>query len=278
MPLPAKLVKAKLCKVKWIKDKPFADKEGNPLEVQFNPQSLSLKFSNEVANNQSGGGAVRQFVGEGKTTLSLDLWFDVTAPAAGGSTPSQDDVRQLTKEVITFFKLVEREKNGVKGLLPPGIQFAWGTFLFEGIVDSLTEDLEFFSEDGKPLRAKMNLSITQQEIKLPENKAGAASGLGLSLSAGIGMNAGIGVSAGIGIGGGVGLGVGFSAGASIGMAGTQPLVQAQAGVSIQGIAAANGRTGDWKAIALANNIENPRKIETGTLINANVSGSIKMEF
>lgn len=273
MPQPANLTKAQLHEIQWPKEQPAQDNKKKSLEVQFNPQTLSLRFSNTFAGTEQGGGAARQFVGKSSTTLSLDLWFDVTAPSTKGSEPAIDDVRQLTKEVIYFIKPGERIVDGKKGLLPPGIRFVWGTFLFDGFVDSLSEALEFFSADGKPLRAKISLSITQQEITLPDNREGAASGLGLGIGAGFGLSAGIGISGGVGLGAGVSL----SAGASIGMAGTQPLVQARAGVSIQGMAGGSGQTGNWKTIALANNIENPRRIEAGTLINTNVSGSIKVE-
>jgi hypothetical protein len=273
MPQPANLKKAELREIKWPKGEPAQENKKKVVEVQFNPQTLTVRFSNQVTGTEQIGGAARQFVGKGSTTLSLDLWFDVTAPSAKGSVQSKDDVRQLTKEVIYFIKPEERIVDGEKGLLPPGVRFVWGTFLFEGFVDSLSEALEFFSADGKPLRSKISLSITQQEIQYRFNEGGAGLGSGLGFGAGLGLSAGIGISGGVGLGAGVSL----SAGASIGMAGTQPLVQAQAGVSIQGMAGSSGQTGNWKNIALANNIENPRQIEAGTLINTNVSGSIKVE-
>lgn len=257
MPLPAKLEKARLFKIKWLKDKPSPEILGEPLVVQFNPQTLNIGFSNQIAGNGQGGGSPRQFVGKGTTTLSLELWFDVTAPTLGrvgidrgqaklnyrGQAKFDSDVRELTREVIYF--ITPQKTNEANKYLTPGIRFAWGTFLFDGIITTMNETLEFFSEDGKPLRSKIDFSIIQQEIKLPETGKDAASRLGLSLNAGIG---------------------------------TTPLVQAQAGVSIQDIAATHGHVSNWKAIALANNIENPRKIAAGTLINANVSGNFKMEL
>jgi hypothetical protein len=238
---------------------------------------LAVRFSNQVTGTEQGGGAARQFVGKGSTTLTLDLWFDVTAPSSDWNSQSKDDVRELTKEVAHFITPQEVEGEGDERYIPPGIRFVWGTFMFDGIVLSMNEDLEFFSEDGKPLRAKINFTITQQEIQYRFNKGGAGLGSGLGFGAGLGISAGLSAGLGVSASAGVGLGVGVSAGASIGMAGTQPLVQAQAGVSIQGMAGSSGQTGNWKNIALANNIENPRKIEAGTLINTNVSGSFKVE-
>lgn len=284
MPLPANLKKAYLReawldasnKLKFEKD----GKESEKIPVQFNPQTLTLSFSNQVtgANQPTGSGS--QFANRGTTTLRIELWFDVTAPLPDGSEQGIDDVRELTHKVTYFVEpqeVTDSNTNDTK-YLPPTICFGWGTFLFDGIVKSIDESLEFFSEDGKPLRSKVSFTINKDELL---GYVDAGSGFGLGYGGGLGLS--LGLSAGIGIGGGIsgGIGVsgGISAGAGIsgGMAGTQPLLQVKAGATIQGIAAGSGRTGDWKKIALANNIENPRRLNPGTLINAKASAGIKVE-
>jgi len=44
--------------------------------------------------------------------------------------------------------------------------------MFDGIVESINENLEFFSEHGKPLRASISLSIGSQEIQFHEPPPG----------------------------------------------------------------------------------------------------------
>jgi hypothetical protein len=184
-------------------------------------------------------------VGQGTTKLSLELWFDVTLPLPSGADDPAGDVRNLTKEVAYFMTPQEVTKKGKKGLVPPGVQFQWGTFLFKGTVDSVEETLELFSEDGKPLRAGVQLSLSKQDLKFEFGTAGATPP-----------------------GGGQGDGGGLGGGPP---AGTQPLAMAKAGDTIQGLSASAG-IGDWKAAAIANGIENPRLVSPGALIN--VSGSI----
>ena len=60
----------------------------NWTNVQFNPETLKVSFANQIATprgagDQSGTPA-RQFVGAGTTKLSLQLWFDVSAPLPEG--------------------------------------------------------------------------------------------------------------------------------------------------------------------------------------------------
>ena len=71
-----------------------------------------------------------------------------------------------------------RKKEGDK-FVPPAVRFLWGSFQFDGLMDSLEESLEFFSNDGRPLRASMSLTLSQQKIQAfkirNESKAPATS-------------------------------------------------------------------------------------------------------
>ena len=71
-------------------------------------------------------------------------------------------------------------------------------------------------------------------------------------------------------------GIGFSASASLNAGidiGTTPLTLSQAGDSLQALAGRAGLDASWKAIAAANNIDNPRMIPPGTPINLNAGAS-----
>lgn len=212
--------------------------EGKEVEVQFNPETLKVSFANQLqtpsgAGDQSSGSAGRQYVGAGTTKLALTLWFDVTAP----STEAQrvDDVRRLTQGVIYYMTPKETAGDPTK-FVPPGVRFLWGSFKFDGFIDSLEESLEFFSPEGKPLRASMSLNLSQQKI-LKAELGGSDRLPGLPS-----------------------------------MPGTRPLASAPAGSSLQTLAAAAGLGGNWQRIAQANGVENPRLLAPGQLIDLNVSG------
>jgi len=203
--------------------------------VQFNPETLKVSFANQIASADQKGTAGLQVVGAGTTKLSLQLWFDVTAEVPAG-VQKESDVRKLTQKVAYFITPIKQGKN----FLPPAVRFIWGSFSFDGIMESLEESLEFFSDEGIPLRASMSLSLLQQKITEFEFKK---------------------------VAGAPPPGAGDARG-------TRPLIAAPAGGTVQGLAAALGKGDDWQSIAAANNIENPRLLQPGQLIDIDA----KLEF
>ncbi len=234
-----KLEKAKLVEMEADFSGPKSG--GKETTVQFNPESLKVTFANQLVQPGNGGAngtgdqsnqAGRQFVGAGTTKLALQLWFDVGAQTGEGDRKA--DVRDLTKDVAFFITPKQEDSN----YLPPAARFSWGSFHFDGYLDSMEENLEFFSEEGIPLRASVSLGMSQQKIQ-------EFSGSGGSL-------------------GGTPPGVpGFGKGGL----GAAPLSQARSGASLQSMV---GGGQDWKKIADANNIENPRLLDTGAYINFNL--------
>jgi len=231
MPEPVKLEKAELRQLDEKFEHEINSERNAP--VQFNPESLKVSFANQLqtppgAGDQNGPPA-RQFVGAGTTKLSLTLWFDVTAELPE-KYKNTNDVRQLTQRVAYF--ITPAKKGDI--FLPPAVRFVWGSFQFDGLMESLEESLEFFSEDGRPLRASMTLNLSQQKIT---DFAFA------KLKSGAGLPA----------------------------PGTRPLTQAPTGSTLQGMAASQGKGDNWQSIAQANNIENPRRLQPGQLIDMNAA-------
>ncbi|MDX6527770.1 MAG: hypothetical protein QOH41_60 [Blastocatellia bacterium] len=231
--------------------------------AQFNPETLRITYGAQVALTQSKtasptaasgqgdqpGSTPHQRTGPGSKRLSVQLWFDVTAVLPQDA-ENVSDVRELTERVAYFINEKKPPSGNGPAEAPPLVRFQWGTLNFTGVMDSLDESLEFFSTEGVPLRASMNIGISQGEVLSPPERSGGSTA-GLNLSAGIG----IGVSASLG-------------------AGTQPLAQAEAGVSLQAMASASfGGEADWQSIASANGIENPRLLQPGQLINMNARAS-----
>ena len=63
-------------------------KGGKTVDVQFNPETLKLSYSNKSSSSGSDDKSntePKQFVGGGTTKLTLQLWFDVSAPYHRGS-------------------------------------------------------------------------------------------------------------------------------------------------------------------------------------------------
>jgi hypothetical protein len=228
------LAKAKLVEIKWDAKQQQAEKVNGDrdVEVHFNPETLKLSYANETKGGDQPGGGAKQFVGSGTSKLSVELLFDTTKDGS--------DVRKETQRVAYFIQAQE-QRNPDNKRVPPGISFEWGSFIFRGIVDSMQESLEYFSEEGVPLRATVSLSLSRQDIEFLFGTARKAGG-----------------------------GAPGSGGAT-GAPGTAPLDPARPGDSVQRMAGRSGKSSDWKAIAAANGIDDPLRLSAGALLNMNVS-------
>jgi hypothetical protein len=212
-------------------------------KVQFNPDSLKVSFANQVASpsgsGDQNGPQARQFVGAGTTKLSVTLYFDVTSELPPGLAPV-NDVRKLTQRVAYFITPIGKPIANPKQFIPPAVRFIWGSFQFDGIMESMEETLELFSFDGRPLRASVAIALTQQKITAfsfnAANDPPAATRRGGPAP------------------------------------GTSPVTEAPANSSIQSLSASQpggGSGTEWQSIAQANGIENPRMLKPGQLINLN---------
>jgi hypothetical protein len=170
-PTDSKLAKAELRQLKpdFSGDDPSPDIKKLGAVVQFNPESLKVSYQNQIQQPEGGdkrGTQANLFVGSGTTKLTCTLWFDVNAPQPTQPDPdfkAVDDVRKLTARV-SYFITPKADKKDSKKFVPPGVSFIWGSFRFEGIMESIEETLEFFSPEGKPLRASVAIALTQQKI------------------------------------------------------------------------------------------------------------------
>jgi len=239
---PLKLQKAELIELRSDFERPKGG--GKKITVQFNPDSLKLSFANQISPDGQQGTSGKLHVGAGTTKLTFQLWFDLTLLT--GAQAAIKDVRDLTQQV-TYFITPQKEKEGKETkYIPPAVQFHWGSFHFDGIMDSVEETLDYWSNEGLPLRATMSLSLSQQKIQVFDAKPpGAGDGERISslLAQGGSPTAGR-------------------------PTGTTPMSQASAGTTVQGMADASGGA-DWQSVAAANGIETPRFLQPGQLLNLN---------
>ncbi|MDO8356514.1 MAG: hypothetical protein Q7U76_09015 [Nitrospirota bacterium] len=159
--------------------------QGQAITVHFNPTSLQLSIANTLgASGESGD--TKQYVTGSSSTLTMELTFDTTDVGT--------DVRMATQRIALLMEPDEQR-------IPAIVRFEWGTFVFQGMVQSYQETIDFFAPSGVPLRAKVNMSMARQEVVFAEDGAGSGAGGGegavLSLSASAGVT-GISAMAGVG--------------------------------------------------------------------------------
>lgn len=236
---------------------------GLQMTVDFDPSSLELRYSIATKNpgpqaDASQGQrnkAPSQWMSE-STTLALTLIFDSTDTGTSVQEKT-DQLVQLTTEPGTAASAGSQVNNPVKV-----VRFLWGWFTFYGQVTSMSQKIDYFSADGVPLRATVDLTL--EEVGPPTATSSASS----SDAPATGYGAGVGIAGGAGVSAGASASAGISA-----SVGTTPLTLSAAGDTVQDIAARAGTSVSWKVIAAANNIDNPRMLAAGTVLDLSAGAS-----
>jgi hypothetical protein len=125
-------------------------KSGPPVQVHFNPATLQLTQTNTMDAGKKD--KTVQHVTQSSTKLTMDLIFDTTE--------LRKDVQEETRRIAAFMGRPPKSSKG-KQFSPAVVTFEWGLFPFTGIFESYKETLEFFSADGVPLRASVNLTMSR---------------------------------------------------------------------------------------------------------------------
>lgn len=138
----------------------------NQIEVQFNPEKYSLTKGVQIAEIDIPGldSPVLQFVRGQNEKITLELFYDTTE---FGMVDDPVDVRFRTVEIYDLLK-INSDTHA-----PPRCKLRWGDgkqlFSFGSsleprcLVESVNEEFNLFSPSGIPLRAK--LTVTFREYK-----------------------------------------------------------------------------------------------------------------
>jgi hypothetical protein len=140
--------------------------------VQFNPTNYSIDKRVTWKPVEKFGFRDAPWLEYGTSsgrTLVLDLFFDVSEPLDPRNPDGFTDVRQLTGKLVALTRRSQKGGSpGAETMTPPFIRIDWGgagpknsDFPFIGAVDSLKQSFTMFSADGRPLRATVNLGITE---------------------------------------------------------------------------------------------------------------------
>ena len=210
--------------------KAFLTRKDNPLLIVpclFNPKELSVEKSNQFAEIKIPGlgSSVFQFVSGGARTLTMDLFFDTYEMGM--------DVRVFTDRITGWDMsgLTGNFPSPLGGLMdidsnlhaPPVCLFIWGAYVFPCIIVSSTKKFTMFLPYGIPVRA--TVSVTLREYVDPEI---------------------------------------LTQGNPLFSPDRTKQWTVKQGDSLWHIAAKEyGDPAQWRAIADANNIDNPRTLETG---------------
>lgn len=133
----------------------------------FNPKELSVEKSNHFAEVSIPGlpSPIYQFVRGNARSLTLDLFFDTYEAGT--------DVRLFTDRITGWDtgSMFSKLPGAAKGLMdidsdlhaPPVTLFIWGTYVFQCIIERVSKRYTMFLPEGIPVRA--TLSVTLKEYR-----------------------------------------------------------------------------------------------------------------
>lgn len=142
---------------------------GGRIDCMFNPAKLSFSLSNDWSSDKLPGQntPTLRFGGGQSGKFDLSLMFDTTSDGSAVTT--------YTNQVLDLMK-VDDDLGGSGGGQtngrPPWVKFHWGTHLhsFRAVITSANVTYTYFSNEGMPLRATVDVQLQQFE---PEDNWGA---------------------------------------------------------------------------------------------------------
>lgn len=135
---------------------------GGRIDCMFNPTTFAFATQNRWESDQIPGKSTPslRFAGGSGGTFSLSLVFDTTGTGTAVSTHT-NKLLGLMDVDTTLAGYDEAKRNG----RPPWVKFHWGTHLhsFKAVITSTNITFTYFSNEGMPLRANVELSLEQFE-------------------------------------------------------------------------------------------------------------------
>ena len=135
---------------------------GARIECMFNPATFSFSQSNRWESDQIPGKATpsMRYAGGEAGSFSLSLVFDTTGTGTAVTTYTNKLLKLM--DVDTSLPGYDAERSNGR---PPWVKFHWGTSLhsFKAVVKSTEIGFTYFSSEGLPLRANVNMSLEQYE-------------------------------------------------------------------------------------------------------------------
>lgn len=137
--------------------KVYKEKSTDSIKCMFNPSQYRISEGTKYAQKNDLGTAetTPQYVGGGSSSLSLTLYFDTTENL--GQLDDSVKGTSVMSYVKNISDLLKEEGDLHK---PPEVEFVWGDLNYRGVLSSLNTEFTYFDMEGKPLRVKMDLTIT----------------------------------------------------------------------------------------------------------------------
>jgi hypothetical protein len=143
------------------------DKNQKVVDCMFNPTSYKFEQSNIWGDEASKQVETPLPSFEGSKAMKLivnDLLFDTYVKARQEAQP--EDVRTYTAKIFDLMAIDSATADKSKGTpaRPPRVSFRCGKmFTFKSVITNVSQNFTLFWTDGRPVRAKVNITFQQVE-------------------------------------------------------------------------------------------------------------------
>jgi len=141
--------------------------EGDMTKVEclFNPKEYTFAKTNSWPKDQKAKAntPVMTFGGGNPATLNMDLLFDTYQSTRSGGR-SKDVRKEYINHLWSMMYVDDRIANNSKNKQgrPPKVRFSWGkAWMFEAVMTSLSVTFTLFLPDGTPVRATAKVAFQQ---------------------------------------------------------------------------------------------------------------------
>lgn len=199
-------------------DKVVTD-ETQHIEVQFNPSTLKVTLSNSLKADNKGGSGNSKNAAQFVEKSESSMSIELLFDTTI-KWKSVEANSDVRKQTKRIAEqfMQPQDPNSKRPKAPKRCRFQWGSFQFTGMFSSYSETLDFFAPEGIPLRATLALTLKEDRYQFDMDESVQAAKRVLPKFA----PGGSGVSA------------------------------------AQATQAAGQNPRDWRGVADANNLENPR--------------------
>lgn len=184
---PAKLEKARLEIIAGANERTTTEKK--TVTVQFNPSEYTLERRVRISHYQTLGGNGNPDRGQAPAgepaRLTVPLYFDtvteLSAADAKNSPGGKDGLVSLSREscglgakespAAACAEIMQLVKFVSQSHQPPKVNFLWGTLDFVGMVESAVAQYTMFAPGGTPVQAKVTLVIVGEERAVIQQSA-----------------------------------------------------------------------------------------------------------
>lgn len=141
------------------------DKASNKVTCMFNPSEYTISKTNQfkATKDTKGDSAHIDLTQVGPRTLKLNLIFDTYE--------KDTDVNDETRALWDFMGRKEGSTDE-----PVQVEFKWSVFSFKAYITNINQQYTMFTQDGTPVRAKVDVSFTEYVQEPPKQNPTSGGG------------------------------------------------------------------------------------------------------